>query len=146
MRFAAAIAAIFSCCPFVPAYAATTAQQAFMDATTRSVEKYIAVPCETPQTAEIKVQLQSFADGHLKSIEIVQQSGYPQYDKAVLKAIADAQPLTVSDPAALQHLGDSILYFHPGIPPYPCNLQPLNGDIPNLKLNELPAAPKTKTR
>ena len=138
MRAAIAVTAALLC---PSAHAATAGQKAFMDAATRSIERYIAVPCATPQTAEIRVQLESFADGYLKSVAVVQRSGYPQYDKAVLRAIADVQPLPAADPAALESLADAVLYFHPDIPTYPCNLQPLNGEIPNLQINELPAAP-----
>jgi len=133
-------------CPL--AHAASSEQQEFMNAATANIGKYIAVPCETPQTAEIKVQLESFPDGYLKSITVVQSSGYPQYDKAVLKAIATAQPFlaTAADPGMLKALGNSVMYFRPGIPTYRCNLQPLNGEIPNLKSNDLLAAPKAKTK
>jgi TonB family protein len=131
-------------CPLV--HAASTEQQEFMSAATAGIEKYIAVPCETPQTAEIKVQLESFPDGFLKSIYVVQSSGYPQYDRAVIKAIATAQPLPAAEPGLLKVLENSVMYFRPGIPTYRCNLQPLNGEIPNLKFNDLPAAPKAKSK
>jgi len=129
-------------CPL--AHATNSDQQAFMNATTEYIGKYIAVPCETPQTAEIRVQLESFPNGYLKSISVVQSSGYPQYDKAVLKAIAIAQPLPAAKPDMLKVLGSSVMYFWPGIPTYRCNLQPLDGEIPNLKLNDLPVAPNSK--
>ncbi len=137
-------AIIFLICPL--AHAANTEQQEFMNAATASIEKYIAVPCETPQTAEIKVQLESFPNGYLKSINVLQSSGYPQYDKAVLKAIAIAQPLPAANPDMLKVLGSSIMYFWPEIPSYRCNLQPLNGEIPNLKSTDLPAAPKANSK
>ena len=141
----AAAAIIILLCP--PAYAAGGEAQEFMDTATKRIERYIAVPCETPQTAEIKVQLESFPNGYLKSIEVVQSSGYPPYDKAVLRAIADAQPFAAADPETLKKLDSSILYFKPGIPAYDCNLQPLNGEIPNLKVNELPSTPpKAKSK
>jgi len=129
-------------CPL--AHATNSEQQAFMNATTDYIGKYIAVPCETPQNAEIRVQLESFPNGYLKSISVVQGSGYPQYDKAVLKAIAIAQPLPAAKPDMLEVLGSSVMYFWPGIPTYRCNLQPLDGEIPNLKLNDLPATPNTE--
>jgi TonB family protein len=131
-------------CPL--AYAADSEQQEFMNATTASIEKYIAVPCETPQTAEIKVQLESFPNGYLKSINVVQSSGYPQYDRAVLKAVATAQPFPATDPGVVKELGSSIMYFRPGIPSYRCNLEPLNGEIPHLMVNGLLAEPKTDSK
>jgi TonB family protein len=126
-----AAAVIVFICPF--AHADVSEQQEFMNTATANIEKYIAVPCETPQTAEIKVQLESFPDGYLKNITVVQSSGYPQYDRAVLKAIATAQPFAAADPGVLKELRNSVMYFRPGIPSYHCNLQPLNGEIPNLK-------------
>src|SRR5271154_4299928 len=96
-------------CPL--AHAANSEQQEFMNAATASIEKYIAVPCETPQTAEIKVQLESFPNGYLKSIYIVQSSGYPPYDRAVVKAIATAQPFSATDPVLLKALENSVMYF-----------------------------------
>ncbi len=139
-----AILIIALLCPL--AHAAGSEQKEFMNAATASIGNYIAVPCETPQSAEIKVQLESFPNGYLKSITVVQSSGYPQYDKAVLKAIAIAQPLPAANPDMLKALGNSVMYFWPQIPTYRCNLQPLNGEIPNLKSTDLPAAPKANSK
>src|SRR5208282_3372190 len=137
-------AIIIFICPL--AQAANSGQQEFMNTVTEHIGKYIAVPCETPQTAEIKVQLESFPNGYLKSITVVQSSGFLPYDKAVMKAIVTAQPLPAANPDMLKALGNSVMYFWPEIPTYRCNLQPLNGEIPNLKANDLPAAPKANSK
>jgi TonB family protein len=138
------IAMLVLLCPL--AHAAGTEQQKFMEAVTASIDNVVVVPCETPQTAEIKVQLDSFPNGYLKGLYVVKSSGYPLYDKAVLKAIATAQPLPNDNPVVLKNLATTVMYFRPSIPAYRCNLQPLEGEIPNVEFNEAPATSKEKAK
>ena len=72
----------------------------------------LRTPCGVKPTKRIEVKLLLQANGYVQSLALVQSSGAPEFDAAVMSAIADVQPFSLpKDAVARKELMNLNLMF-----------------------------------
>ena len=61
------------------------------------VRRNLVIPPGTPESADTAVEVLVSPEGEVRKLVIAQSSGYPSYDRAVERAVFQAQPLPVME-------------------------------------------------
>jgi TonB family protein len=118
VRRAAAIVTL-ACAAAHAADPATEKQQSLVKLRA-TIVKNISTPCGITPTQRIELKLLLQDNGYVRGISLVQSSGAPVFDAAVIKAIAGAQPYSLpADAAARKELQNLNLKFDAFSTPIP---------------------------
>ena len=114
MRFHAAILCLLLT-PQLPAHAAETNKQLWAEVIATQIRRHIIAPCGAIQPGFVHLNVTLDDDGYIASITVKTRSALKAWDKAVMQAISNAQPLIIPSDAALRKdFQDLNLQFTPG--------------------------------
>ena len=84
------------------------------------VASNLRTPCGVKPTKRVEIKLMLQENGYVQSLALVQSSGAPEFDAALMSAIADVQPFSLpKDAAARKELMNLNLMFDAFSTPIP---------------------------
>lgn len=74
-----------------------TDQKQYIHAFRVYVRRNLVIPSGTPESASAAIEIVVSPKGEIRKLLVTQSSGYPKYDRAVERAVFQAQPLPVME-------------------------------------------------